>query len=607
MNTRVPNSEKKTRANLKLASLNVKGRMSPNIGTSPISKWTAINRMMRDQKIGILCLQETHLNPENLTQIENLYTRRLTVLSSSDPRCPGSAVGVAFVLNNKITNSSNAKVQVLIPGRVIALSVKWHDNKLINILNIYAPNNPSEHKSFWKKVESKWSRLNTRTPDFIIGDFNLTEDLIDCAPARLDNDTAVDALRDLRTLLKLQDTWRLTYPTRRLFTFSSNLQSLSRLDRIYASEIHTESLLDWDSQICQVPTDHHMVTVRFAPPDLPHIRKGRWSWPAGLLMDNVLIKCTIELGMKMQNMLESPTPRSENNNPQRVWLSFKTDLNKIAKDTTKTHLCRINQRIRTLTKDLRKLTNTPEIDTSENMRLNEIIIEQEIKHLQRKKCKNTSLSVQVQWASHGETISKYWSRMNSQKTPRDVIHRLNIPGTTRYTDKSEEMAEIAKMYHDKIQTTDTQQNESDKTAARKQSLAEIPDEQKLATPNAQMSESLREEYVIEALMSSKSGSAAGINGIPYDVWKTLHQKHIEAKRKEKPSFDIIRTLTLVINDIQVHGVTNDSSFAVGWMCPLYKKKECYKIENYRPITLLNTDYKILTKLSQSKQHRSSIS
>jgi retron-type reverse transcriptase len=31
------------------------------------------------------------------------------------------------------------------------------------------------------------------------------------------------------------------------------------------------------------------------------------------------------------------------------------------------------------------------------------------------------------------------------------------------------------------------------------------------------------------------------------------------------------------------------------MCLIYKKKDCTKISNYKPITLLNTDYKILTK------------
>jgi exonuclease III len=309
-------NDKKTRANIKLASLNVRGRTSPNLGMSPISKWVAINRMMRDKKIGILCLQETHLSPEHQTQIETLYSRRLTILNSSDPTRPGSSAGVTFVLNNEITNTASAKMQVLIPGRATTLSVKWHDNKTINILNIYAPNNPNEHRTFWEKVKTEWSRLNDGTPDFMMGDFNITEDPIDRAPARLDNEAAIDALRDLRNTLKLQDTWRITYPTRRLFTFSSNQHSLSRLDRVYASEDHADSLIDWDSLICQVPTDHQMVTVRFAPPDLPHIGKGRWSWPAGLITDTTLVKRTIDLGMTLQDTLETLTPRSEDHNPQ---------------------------------------------------------------------------------------------------------------------------------------------------------------------------------------------------------------------------------------------------------------------------------------------------
>jgi hypothetical protein len=35
--------------------------------------------------------------------------------------------------------------------------------------------------------------------------------------------------------------------------------------------------------------------------------------------------------------------------------------------------------------------------------------------------------------------------------------------------------------------------------------------------------------------------------------------------------------------------------AEGWMCPLYNKKDKQEVENYCPITLLNTDYKIYTK------------
>jgi hypothetical protein len=110
--------------------------------------------------------------------------------------------------------------------------------------------------------------------DFMMGDFNLTEDPIDHAPMRLDNENAIDALRDLRNSLSLQDTWRIENPHRRLFTFSSNHQTLSHLDRIYMSDRHTESLIEWNSLVSQIPTDHQMISIRFVPPNLPHIGKG---------------------------------------------------------------------------------------------------------------------------------------------------------------------------------------------------------------------------------------------------------------------------------------------------------------------------------------------
>ncbi|KAG1813449.1 hypothetical protein EV424DRAFT_1473460 [Suillus variegatus] len=195
-----------------------------------------------------------------------------------DPTRPGNSAGIAFVLNKELTNASSATMEVLIPGRAAILSINWHNNETIKILNV----------------------THTGPLDFMLGDFNLTENPIDWAPARLDNEAAVDALRDLKSVLNMHDTWRNEHPHHRLFTFNSNHQTLSRLDRIYTSNRHTESMLEWASNVSQIPTDHHIVSVRFAPPGLPHIGKGRWSWPVGVINDENLIKQIISIGIKTQ-------------------------------------------------------------------------------------------------------------------------------------------------------------------------------------------------------------------------------------------------------------------------------------------------------------------
>ncbi|KAG2336054.1 hypothetical protein BDR05DRAFT_831549, partial [Suillus weaverae] len=124
------------------------------------------------QKIGILCVQETHLTIEHKTQIDTLFSRHLKVLNTSDPLHPGSSASIAFVLKKELKNSSNATMEVLIPGQAAILSINWHNNKTIRILNVYAPINANEHHKFWNKIKAECLKLNIGAIDFMLGNFN---------------------------------------------------------------------------------------------------------------------------------------------------------------------------------------------------------------------------------------------------------------------------------------------------------------------------------------------------------------------------------------------------------------------------------------------------
>ncbi|KAH9901692.1 uncharacterized protein BXZ73DRAFT_62558, partial [Epithele typhae] len=108
------------------------------------------------------------------------------------------------------------------------------------------------------------------------------------------------------------------------------------------------------------------------------------------------------------------------------------------------------------------------------------------------------------------------------------------------------------------------------------------------TQNTDIGLLIAPEEVEEAIKLSHTNKAPGKDGLIYELWKLWKRPSADDKDKDP---DVPLMLTKVFNDIQNFGM-EDKSFNEGLMFLLYKKKEKTKIENYRPITLLNTDYKI---------------
>ncbi|KAF5328334.1 hypothetical protein D9619_013330 [Psilocybe cf. subviscida] len=160
-----------TRAGITIASLNMNGRMHGNV-----DKWEHVNQIIRDEKIGILALQETHASQQSLVSVIDTHEDRLHILTTLDEGRP-NAGGVAIVVNKYLADTSRITTHVIDKGKALYTTIPWHRNHSINVLAVYAPNDHGENEDFWKKINEKLRPLPS--VDVLLGDLNITEDNID--------------------------------------------------------------------------------------------------------------------------------------------------------------------------------------------------------------------------------------------------------------------------------------------------------------------------------------------------------------------------------------------------------------------------------------------
>ena len=166
------------RASINIATLNVNGLAAQNDG-SPNRKWKWINSTLNENKIAILALQETHLDDMTIECLHTMYSHKMEIIYSADPNSPRSTAGVAFIINKSLIAPKEVRAHELILGRALLIRIKWLDSEETKLLNIYAPTDKQIHPAFWRCIQERQQEKRLPRPDFMLGDFNITEDDID--------------------------------------------------------------------------------------------------------------------------------------------------------------------------------------------------------------------------------------------------------------------------------------------------------------------------------------------------------------------------------------------------------------------------------------------
>ncbi len=603
---------KERRTTIQVASLNING-FGNLIRDHDGNKWGRLYRMMSEHRIGILLLQETHLTRERTAAIHEMYARKIRIYHSANPDAPTQRDGVAIVLNLRYVETANVSVTEIVPGKALQLALPCRGGDTKVFLCIYAPTSQgaTERKLFFQDVRRYYEdHPDCPRPDLMGGDFNTVEDALDRLPAHDNPDPSVHALDDLKATLGLMiaDGWRVTNPTARNYTFHRGTGChavFSRLDRLYVTQAVFDWAREWNVHEPGIKTDHSLVSVQLTPKNAPVVGPGRPVFPLLLLRDRKLTKDIKDRGLKAMHSLDELAAsggRSAEATPQQILYKFKDDVMQLARDREREVVPKLLAEIHEIEHALKRVKADENLP--EPVRLSETeALTKQVRQLRQWRYRQQQQTSRAAHRIFGDRPTKYWSKLHRECAPRDIIMsfekegQLGTAGEKLYELDSVKMAAMARRHHMDVQRDDPEarppevREEDIKTALSGVDAA-------ISQPQATtLGAEITYGDVLLSLRYAKTGSAPGIDGIPFELWKTLHARHVEDVRfPSRAHFDVVKLITAALEDIRVYGVDPRTPFAQGWIAPIYKEKgERTRVVNYRPITLLNTDYKLLTK------------
>lgn len=610
------------RAGLRIGSMNIRGFTNVDhkeLGT----KWSAAGAYMRERKISILALQETHLSEDRRKRVEKLLDRRFKIASSPLPAASASRAGIAFLISKKEIITDNIKTWQIVPGRAIMIQFKWRGEKSLTILAVYAPNvtktDGKENAAFYNLVRTRIRERNLPKPDVMLGDHNFVEDAIDRSPPRNDPAECTEEMGYLKSEFNITDAWRRQFPASECFTFHQPSQPYhsSRLDRIYLSSSLEKTACEWTNEINPLAgTDHNVVTVKISPESAPTTGKGRYQVPVRLLNEKRILEDLIsELGKltnKMQEIKDSPQTRSTVLNPQILWSKeFKQPQRSKMRKKDRAVIPIIQEKINQAEnrmKELEPLARSQNEDRIANtIKLAEARVI--VKKLEREKTEIQARSKRVWHHLEADRVTKYQYAINKTIHPKELIYKLKIPTPNgeetmpQYTNNSAKMASIARDYHSRLQVIDIDPDpDPDEEDEQINRVTAFIDRRVTEQQSEDVIKEITEEEVELAIKKSNAQSASGLDGFTNGIWKTLLEiqkdpdKSKILSKEQAKSVNVTKPLSLLFNDMLKYGIEKEANLTEGWLCPIYKKNDKTEISNYRPITLLNSDYKLFTKI-----------
>ena len=530
---------------LKILSINV-------CGLGSAGKSAKIINELCHLKCDVIFLQETHVScKKRALQSEKLWKGNCFWSFGT-----GKSAGVAVLFSQ---NFSRKVVRFLFDpnGRVSSLLVHFN-NLFLNLVNIYSPNIALDRKVFVTDLHNYF--LSQGLP-VIGGDFNCIDNVLDKLNCSIVPSADKASLATLLSDFSLVDVWRKQNPRAISYTWSNNARTqASRIDRFFIAK----SLFNKVSCAILpcVLSDDDYVKLDVLLEGVVGRGPGVWRFNNSLLSNAVFKEFLKHV------IADYKLKISDFGSLRKWWDSLKIVIRDFCINFSVGERRLRNQNRISLTKRLIRAKNS--------FRSAEVIddLEGQLSLLISKEAEGAKIRSRAQWFEEGEKPTRYFFHLEQTRAASNSFSSLFDENGVE-ENSQQDLENILVCFYQTLFTRDSldMQIQTDIINALDFSLSDY---------ECQMCEGLFTlDELLAALKGLQTGKTPGSDGLSTEFYLCFWE-------------DIGDLLLSVLNESFHAGSLAESQYE-GLLWLVHKKDDRRLPKNWRPISLLNTDYKLASK------------
>ena len=533
-------------------------------GLRDVSKFQRLCSFFDENCFDVVAIQETFWDEDFIADHSNMWKGKIISACSNNAR-----QGVAFLVNKKYQD----KVDVIakLNGRFLHIKISEND-KVLDFINVYFPNIIEERVKFCQDIHEYIPKSENL---FLLGDFNTSMSSLDRG-GKLPHveDRAYKALNNLLDEYNLYDIWRSRNPDACIFSWRrvvQNVLSQSRIDFIFCSK-NISPFVKNVYYKHNVFSDHSLVVLNA---DFSQVERGPglWIFNNTLLNDEVFVE---KIDKLIQTEKQCPLFESE----ILVWIdNLKYKIKKLTQVYAKDKKKRERSEYFKLQKEFEKISERAaknllfDINKYEEIKV-------EMKKYEDKICSGAILRSKAHWAIEGDKNSKYFLELEKHRQESNSIKELQS-SDGKILQNTDEILEEIYDYYKKLFSC---------TSIHEEKMFEISNfiSKKVSDDQKQFLDSdITRDEIFKSLNEMSKNKSPGGDGITVSFYCKFFHHFGEILEKVFKAIENEKRMSRSMR----HGI----------ITLIYKNKgEKNILKNYRPISLLAVDYKILARIMANR-------